>query len=127
MKTIVHRRHATRTKPSSHLNSEGVETARRVGEGSPKFARVVTSPKKRAIETAVAMGFAIDDTVSVLKDIPEELNRFVSYDAGFSTLYTAISKTPLAEKYMRKLRELFVNELEKIPEDGCLLFVSHGG
>ncbi len=114
-------------KPSPHLNSEGVETARRVGGNGPRFARVVTSPKKRAIETAVAMGFAIDETVPVLRDIPEELNDFVPYDAGFSALFSAISQTPLAEKYMRKLRELFENELEKIPDGGRLLVVSHGG
>jgi broad specificity phosphatase PhoE len=127
MKTIEHRRHATRTKPSPHLNTEGVDTARKVGASCPRFARVVTSPKKRAIETAVAMGFAIDETATILKDIPEDLNAFISYDAGFSALFSAISETPLAEKYMRKLRELFENELEKIPEGGRLLFVSHGG
>ncbi len=127
MKTIEHRRHATRTKPSPHLNADGVRTARSVGEHAGPFARVVTSPKKRAIETAVAMGFAIDETTSVLKDVPEELNAFVPYDAGFAAFYASIAKTPHAERYLRKLRALFERELEKVPDGGRLLVVSHGG
>ena len=44
----------------------GVDLARRVGEGRGPFAWVVTSPRPRYIETAVAMGFAVDDEVTAL-------------------------------------------------------------
>lgn len=127
MKTIEHRRHATRTKPSPHLNTAGVKRARRLGETAGPFHRVVTSPRKRAIETAVAMGFAVDETASVLKDIPKALESVVPHDAGFAAFYAAISKTPEAEKYMARLRAFFENELEKIPDGARLLVVSHGG
>jgi broad specificity phosphatase PhoE len=49
----------------SHLSAEGVALARLVGESLGPFARVVTSASPRAIETAVAMGFAVDDTVEL--------------------------------------------------------------
>jgi broad specificity phosphatase PhoE len=127
MKIIEHRRHAKRTKPSPHLNSEGVRAARKLGNSAGPVARVVTSPKKRAVETAVAMGFAIDDTIDVLKDIPEALNDYISHDAGFAAFYEAIAETPEADRFLRKLRNVFERELEKIPDGGRLLVVSHGG
>jgi hypothetical protein len=49
----------------SHLSAEGVVLARLVGESLGPFASVVTSASPRAIETAVAMGFAVDDTVEL--------------------------------------------------------------
>jgi hypothetical protein len=88
---------------------------------------VITSPKKRAIETAVAMGFAVDDTIPLLKDVPEALNDFVPDNAEFSSLFEALSRNADAGRYARKLRTLFERELEKIPEGGRLLVVSHGG
>ncbi|MBS1962095.1 MAG: histidine phosphatase family protein [Bdellovibrionales bacterium] len=127
MKTIEHRRHALRTKPSPHLNAKGVAIAREVGEKAGPFARVISSPKRRAVETAVAMGFAVDETYSVLKSIPKDLNDFVPHDAGFSAFFEAIPDAPEAERYLEKLRNLFARELEKIPEGGRLLVVSHGG
>jgi hypothetical protein len=39
----------------------GLRLARRAGAGCGPFARVVTSPRPRCIETAVAMGFAVDE------------------------------------------------------------------
>jgi hypothetical protein len=49
----------------SHLSAEGVALARKVGESMGPFAYVVTSVSPRAIETAIAMGFAVDDTIEL--------------------------------------------------------------
>ena len=49
----------------SHLSAEGVVLARQVGESLGPFASVVASASPRAVETAVAMGFAVDDTVEL--------------------------------------------------------------
>jgi hypothetical protein len=49
----------------SHLSAEGVALARLVGASLGPFASVVTSASPRAVETAVAMGFAVDDTVDL--------------------------------------------------------------
>lgn len=127
MKIIEHRRHARRTKPSPHLNDEGVCTARRLGEKIGPFARVVTSPKKRAIQTAVAMGFAIDETVSLLEEIPESLNDLAPWNTGFSALYEKRNGSTSGEKYLKKMRTFFESALERIPDGGRILVVSHGG
>jgi broad specificity phosphatase PhoE len=49
----------------SHLSAEGIARARLVGASLGPFATVVTSASPRGIETAVAMGFAVDDTVEL--------------------------------------------------------------
>jgi Histidine phosphatase superfamily (branch 1) len=49
----------------SHLSAEGVALARLVGESLGPFAAVVTSASPRAIETALAIGFAVDDAVEL--------------------------------------------------------------
>jgi broad specificity phosphatase PhoE len=49
----------------SHLSAEGVALARVVGEALGPFALVVTSASPRAVETAIAMGFAVDDTLEL--------------------------------------------------------------
>jgi hypothetical protein len=68
MRWLEVRRHSHTKKDAaqsrgSHLSAEGVSLARLVGESLGPFALVVTSESPRAIETAVAMGFAVDDTV----------------------------------------------------------------
>jgi broad specificity phosphatase PhoE len=70
MRWLEVRRHSlTRTNSArgrgSHLSAEGVALARLVGESVGPFASVVTSASPRAIETAVAMGFPVDDTVEL--------------------------------------------------------------
>ena len=70
MRWLEVRRHSLTKKGAargrgSHLSAEGIALARLVGESLGPFARVVTSASPRAIETAVAMGFAVDDTVEL--------------------------------------------------------------
>ena len=127
MKFIEHRRHAKRIKPSPHLSAEGIAVARKLGDTAGPFFRVITSPKRRAVETAVAMGYAIDETASLLKDVPKSVQSVVAHDAGFGAFYEALQMNPGIEKYLAKLRTFFESELEKIPEGGRLLIVSHGG
>ena len=61
MKTIEIRRHSIRSNPGVHLNQQGVTLARLVGQNLGPFDRVVTSTLPRAFETALAMGFAVDE------------------------------------------------------------------
>jgi hypothetical protein len=70
MRWLEVRRHAPTKKGSargrgSHLSAHGIELARAVGAEVGPFALVVTSASPRAIETAVAMGWAVDDAVDM--------------------------------------------------------------
>src|SRR6516162_1871467 len=74
MRTIEIRRHSYTKKgdgrgQGSHLSQEGVALARRIGGAIGPFDLVLTSPAPRALETAIAMGFAVDDHVEALGDL----------------------------------------------------------
>jgi hypothetical protein len=49
----------------SHLSAQGVALARAVGAKLGPIAHVLTSTTPRAVETAIAMGLAVDDTVDL--------------------------------------------------------------
>ena len=68
MRWLEVRRHSLTKKGAargrgSHLSGPGITLARAVGAGLGPVGYVVTSASPRAVETAIAMGFAVDDTV----------------------------------------------------------------
>jgi hypothetical protein len=65
----------------SHLSAQGVALARAVGAELGPIAYVLTSAAPRAIETAVAMGVAVDNTV----DLP---SGYVPGEVGFHEQWT---------------------------------------
>src|SRR5215813_897299 len=75
MKTIEIRRHSMRFKPSDHLNQLGVTLARLVGQNLGPFDRVVTSTLPRAFETAIAMGFAVDEQNELMSTYGNAVER----------------------------------------------------
>lgn len=83
MRVIEHRRHTMRVKPGLHLSQAGVDLARSVGEGLGPFDRVITSSVHRAFETAIAMGFAVDEQLKELGSLPEGFEDEVKWDEGF--------------------------------------------
>lgn len=60
---IVHRRHSITNEPYKHLSKEGITLAKNVGRFMGKFDYVLTSTATRAVETAVTMGYAIDEDI----------------------------------------------------------------
>ncbi|MBZ0278386.1 MAG: hypothetical protein K8I60_19725, partial [Anaerolineae bacterium] len=71
MRYLEMRRHTIRIKPGQHLSQAGVTLARRVGETIGPFDRVITSTIPRAYETAIAMGFAVDEQLDELGTMDE--------------------------------------------------------
>lgn len=86
MRWLEVRRHSlTKKGPArdrgSHLSAQGVALARAVGAELGPIAYVLTSAAPRAIETAIAMGVAVDDTV----DLP---SGYVPGEVGFHEQWT---------------------------------------
>jgi broad specificity phosphatase PhoE len=68
VKTLEVRRHSLTKKGhardrGSLLSADGVRQARALGEALPAFDRVITGPDRRHVETAIAMGYAVDEMV----------------------------------------------------------------
>ena len=107
MKIIEFRRHSIRVKPSPHLTQEGVEKARKVGDSLSGFNLVLSSSAPRAIETAVAMGYAVDGIREEISITPQELEKEVMWGMNFDQYLGVIKKGGLTASYATQM-SLFV-------------------
>jgi broad specificity phosphatase PhoE len=122
------RRHSKRERPGKHLSQEGVLLARDVGRRMGPFERVVCSSAWRAVETAVAMGFAVDEVRDGLhmdgaqKALPAgvmELGTFVDFAA-------AAAASGAVRKYAEGLLEVWADVARSVAKDGRGLVIGHG-
>ena len=127
MRYLELRRHTMRTKPGQHLSQAGVSLARNVGEGLGPFERVITSTLPRAFETALAMGFAVDEQFDLLSAMPLDADEEIAWDAGFALLAQAVKRGGAVALYAGQLATLHYNIVQNLPENGRALVVSHGG
>ena len=135
MRWLEVRRHSLTKKDSargrgSHLSADGVALARLVGASLGPFGAVVTSASPRAIETAVAMGFAVDDTVElpsgyVLGEVDHHDQwRWPSpYRSYTELLGRGGGLAAVAEAHQRS----WTRAVEAVPEGAAALVVGHGG
>lgn len=127
MTTIDIRRHAHRAKPGHNLSREGVRRARELGEGHPAPDLVITSPLPRAVQTAVAMGFAVDEEWRALAEMADEVGEIVAWDAGFPAWCAAIRSGGPALAFARIQAALYAECARRLPPGGRGLIISHGG
>jgi len=127
MKIVEFRRHSIRKKPSPHLTQDGVDLAREIGKEMGKFDRVISSTAPRAIETAVAMGYAIDETYDELSQTHEGLEEELEWGISFSQYAEVIQKEGKTSAYAKEMAEFIKSLVKELPEKGSLLIVSHGG
>lgn len=127
LRTVELRRHTMRVKPGQRLSQAGVELARRVGSAAGPFDRVITSTIPRAYETALAMGFAVDEQLEALGMIDDGVEAEVAWDAGFAAWADAARRSGVVARYVQK-QAVFVREVAAaLPPGGSALVVSHGG
>src|SRR5712691_1185687 len=112
MRSLEVRRH-TYTKQGgargrgSHVSQAGVELARSIGASIGPFAYVAASLAPRTLETAVAMGFAVDD----LLDLSGELGE--------------AAQAELARRAARDDPRLYLLYLELLSAGGAVAALGH--
>ena len=114
-----------RRKPGQHLSQDGIDLARLVGAGSGPFSLVVTSPVPRAVETAIAMGFEVDETDDFLGLIPT--GSGYGWPAPFARVSDAAREGGAAATFARQMARAWQDIVERIPESTQALIVTHGG
>ncbi|MEU8077754.1 hypothetical protein AB0B31_20150 [Catellatospora citrea] len=129
MRRLEVRRHSFTKKDAargrgSHLSGDGVAAARAVGAALGPVGYVLTSESPRAVETAVAMGFAVDDTAEMPSGyVPGEVDHhdqwrwerpFVTY-AELIAAGRGLADVALAN------RALWLAALRQVPEGGTAL------
>ena len=127
MKILEVRRHSIRSLHSDHLSREGVALARFVGQAIGPFERVVTSTLPRAFETAIAMGFAVDEQSELMSTYGHDVDKEAPWPMSFSEYGEAIKRGRAATKYAKKLAKYYGSIMESIPGGSSALVVNHGG
>ena len=127
MKTIEIRRHSIRSRPGLHLNQAGVALARRVGRHLGPFDRVVTSSLPRAFETAIAMGFAVDEQIELMSSYGDDVEAETPWPQTFADYAASVSLGGAAGKYGQSLAEFYANLLNYVAEERGALVINHGG
>jgi len=127
MKTIEIRRHSIRSNPGVHLNQQGVTLARLVGQNLGPFDRVITSTLPRAFETAIAMGFAVDEQVELMSTYGDSVEREAPYPLSCAGYAEVVRKGGAAAKYANQLKDLYTKLANYLADDRAALVVNHGG
>jgi broad specificity phosphatase PhoE len=137
MREIEIRRHScTKKGPSrgrgSHLSSDGVALAREVSLEMGTFDLVLTSEVPRTLETAIAMGFAVDEQQAIPTEIASAAMAEIghhdrwTWETPWVRFFEMIDTGGPVARLGSWLREMWIAALESVPDDGRVLVVSHG-
>jgi broad specificity phosphatase PhoE len=133
MKFLEIRRHSFRKKGGgSQLSQEGVSFARRLGASMGPFECVATSVVPRTRETAIAMGFAVDQelvTFEFSDDMYAELeaNRWWEAPLPFANLAALIATKGPTWRYAHSLASLWRDIVLSLSEGASALVIGHSG
>jgi broad specificity phosphatase PhoE len=127
MHTLEIRRHSHRNVSKPHLSQTGVDLARRAGEELGRFDRVVTSTVPRAFETAIAMGYAVDEQIEQLGTMSAAATAAIQWDAGFTAWLKAAQTSPAVAQYTHDMANVLHSIISALPDGGRALVISHGG
>lgn len=127
MKTLEIRRHSLRDRAQPDLSEEGLALANLLGLEMGKFDRVLASPLPRAIQTAEAMGYPVDETVELLASMGDSVDMECPWPASFDEYAAASRQNGPTTRYAQRLADFYVKLVESLPEGGAALVVNHGG
>ncbi len=127
MKILEVRRHSIRSLAGEHLNQPGVTLARLVGQVIGPFDRVVTSTMPRAFETAIAMGFAVDEQSALMSTYGRDVEKEAPWPLSFDDYAGVVKFGGAATKYAKKLAKFYSDIMDFISESRSALVINHGG
>ena len=127
MKILEIRRHSIRASMGVHLNQMGVDLARMVGQNLGPFDRVVTSTLPRAFETAIAMGFAVDEQSEMISTYGGAVEKEAPWPQSYLQYVAAVKRGGAAAKYANALAQYYASVMDFISEGRSALVINHGG
>ena len=139
MRTLEVRRHSFTKKgdvrgSGSHLSAEGVRAARAVGATIGPFGYVVASVVPRTLETAIAMGTAVDVCIdqgggplweASLEEVP--FHAQWESDEPFVMYAEAIARGGAMRDLAQLQVENWTDALDHVADGEAALVVTHGG
>jgi len=133
MKTLEVRRHSLRKQGGgSQLSQAGVNYARQLGATMGPFAYVATSVSPRARETAIAMGFAVDQEIVTLATdeamyAEMEASGWWQAPQPFVALAEVIAIKGATWRYGSALVACWRDILTPLPDGAAALVIAHSG
>lgn len=127
MKTLEIRRHSIRAPGGDHLNQKGIELARKVGQDIGPFDFVATSALTRAFETAIAMGFSVNEQNELMNTYGGAVEREAPWPMPYFHYSEIVKQDGAAGRYAHRLMDYYLEILERLPQGGSALVVNHGG
>jgi broad specificity phosphatase PhoE len=133
MKTLEIRRHSLRKQGAgSQLSQQGVDYARRIGATTGPFAYVVTSVSPRARETAIAMGFAVDQEIVTLASdeglyAELETSRWWESSQPFAALAGVMAAKGATWLHASATVTLWRDIMNTLEEGAAALVIAHSG
>lgn len=127
MRRLDVRRHTMRRKPGHDLSQAGVDLARSLAWGEEGYDWVATSSLPRAIQTAVAMGYAVSETYCALGELPEAIYLKSGWPQGLPQMTAKLHQDSEVKAFAEQHAALWRQIAQNIPAQGSGLLISHGG
>lgn len=116
-----------RTPGEDHLSRQGVTLARLMGQNLGPFDRVITSTFPRAFETAIAMGFAVDEQLALMSTYGNDVGREAPWPQRIEVYAEMFKRGGAMTKYGKKLAKIYTELADYLPDGRAALVVNHGG
>jgi hypothetical protein len=137
MREIEIRRHSCTKKGlgrgrGSHLSRDGVLLAREVAAGMGTFDTILATEVPRTTETALAMGFAVDDLLACPLEIASAAFDVLGHQErwGWTDPWARFAELVASNSAVSRLgewhRDAWTSALDRLPDSGRLLVISHG-
>ena len=101
--------------------------ARLVGQNLGPFDRVVTSTVPRAFETAIAMGFAVDEQNELMSSYSDAVEMEAPWPLSPGQYAEVIHKGGAAARYANQLADVYRQLVDYLAEGRAALVINHGG
>ncbi|EPJ54417.1 MAG: hypothetical protein OFPI_06640 [Osedax symbiont Rs2] len=125
-RTLEIRRHSMRDKPGAHLNTRGIALAELVASCSQAFDLVITSDIPRAIETAQAMGCAVDEQQRALGYLPAIVFEQINWPSCIADVADITAKNKPCQTFAQLQAKLWLDISNKLSPGGKALIITHG-
>lgn len=116
-----------RRKPGAHLSQQGVDLAKLIGKTAGSYDLVITSPLPRAVETAIAMGFEVDETMEELGEITAATIDEIGWPNSFEGIMRIVAQGGPCARIADDQAKLWRRIAGRLSDSERALIVSHGG
>lgn len=135
MRWVELRRHSYTKKDEgrgrgSHLSQRGVDAAREAGEQLDRVRYVAVSDSPRTLETAIAMGFAVDDVVGIAGSNTTgevEFHEWWDWPNPWAVYAERIVSRPKLAAYAEAQADILRIAIDHVAEGEVALLIGHGG